>query len=102
LLGGRPPSRLAAQAALHALLQHLHDIGRSPLGGFADEQVNVVGHDDVARERESVAVAHLAQNLHEQILRTRRGKQGQPPVAAAGDEVEVAQSVPASQSFGHR
>ena len=60
LPGGCPPSGLAPQAARHALLQHLHDGGRSAPGGLADEQVNVVGHDDVTRERESVAVAHLA------------------------------------------
>ena len=29
------------------------------MGGFADEQVNVVGHEDVAREREALAVAHF-------------------------------------------
>jgi hypothetical protein len=33
--------------------------------------VNVVGHDDVARERKAVAVAHFAQNFHKQILRAR-------------------------------
>jgi hypothetical protein len=59
------------------------------INSFTDEQVNVVGHDDVARERESVAVTHFAQNLHKQILRARRDKQGQSPVATAGDEVEV-------------
>jgi hypothetical protein len=102
LQGGCPPSRLAAQAARHALLQDLHDCGRGPLGGFAEEQVNVVGHDNVARERESVAVAHFAQNLCKQILRPRRGKQGQSSVATAGDEVKVVQSVSAFQSFRHR
>jgi len=90
LPGGCPPSGLAPQAARHALLQHLHDGGRSAPGGLADEQVNVIGHDDVAHEHESVAVAHLAQNLHEQILRARRGKQGQSPVTAARNKVEVA------------
>ena len=76
LPGGWPPSRLAAQATRHALLQDLHDGGRSALGRLADEQVNVVGHDHVARERESVAVAHLTQNLYKRILGARRGKQG--------------------------
>jgi hypothetical protein len=39
-----------------------------PPGRFTDEQVDVLGHNDVPNERKSVAVAHLTQNLHEQIL----------------------------------
>jgi hypothetical protein len=62
---------------------------------------SVVGHDHIAREREAVTLAHFAQDLYKQILRARRGKQGQSAVAAARDEVEMTQSVPAAQTFGH-
>jgi len=71
LLGGHFLFWLAAEPPRHALLQDLHDGGRRTLGLLADEQVNVVGHDDVARERKAVAVAHFAQNFHKQILRAR-------------------------------
>ena len=71
LLGGYFLGWLAADSPRHALLQDLHDGWRSALCWLADEQVNVVGHDDVARDREPVAVAHLSQNLHKQILRAR-------------------------------
>jgi len=54
------PSRLLSQAARDTLLQDLQDGGRSPNGGFADQQMNVVGHDDVTGEREPVAIAHFA------------------------------------------
>ena len=87
MLGRCPLSRLAAQAARHALLQDLHDGGRSALGRLAEEQVNVVGHDHIARERKPVTVADFTQNLHKQILGARRGQQGQPPVTAARNEV---------------
>ena len=59
-LGRRFLAILAAQAARHALLQRLHDGRRRTFGRLADQQVNVIGHDNVARERKSVAVAHLA------------------------------------------
>ena len=61
----------------------------------------MVGHDHIARERKPVTVADFTQNLHKQILGARRGQQGQPPVTAARNEVEVAQSVPATQAFRH-
>ena len=92
---------LAAEPPRYELLQDLHDGGGSALGWLADEQVNVIGHDDVTSQRETVAVAHLAQKLDEQIPSVRGGKQGQPSVATAGDEVQVAQSVAAVQSLRH-
>ena len=101
LLGRCCFGRLATELPRHALLQNLHDGGRGACGRFADEQVNVIGHDYVTRKSEAVAVAHLVQNLHKQIPGVRGGKQGQPPIAAASDKVQVAQSVAAVQSFRH-
>jgi hypothetical protein len=95
------PSRLASQAVRHALLQDLQDGGRSPDGGFAEEQMNVVGHDDVAHQGKLVAIAHLSQNLRKQIPRVRRARQGQSPIATAGDEVKMALPTPAMKSFRH-
>jgi hypothetical protein len=101
LLGGYFFAWLAAKLSRYALLQDLHDGGRSAGGRLTDEQVNVIGHDNVTRESEAVAVAHLAQNLHKQISGVGRGKQRQPSVATASDEVQVAQSVAAVQSLRH-
>ena len=61
----------------------------------------MLGHDDVPRQRESVAVAHLAQDLHEEILGANGSEQRQAPVAATRDEVEIVLTVAASQSFRH-
>ena len=41
---------LAAQTARDALLQNLNHGGRRTFGRLADEQVDVLGHDDVAYE----------------------------------------------------
>jgi len=71
LLGGGFFAWFGAQSPRHALFQDLHDAGRSALGRLADEQVNVVGHDDVTDDRQLVAVAHLAENFHKQIFSVR-------------------------------
>jgi hypothetical protein len=101
LLGRCLFPRLAAQSPRNALLQDLHDGGRRALSRLANEQVNVIGHHDIAREGKPVTVTNLAQNLHEHILGARRGKQRQSPVTAARNEVQVAQSVATPQAFRH-
>jgi hypothetical protein len=57
-----------AQPARHALLQNLHDRRRRALRRFADEQVDVLWHDNVSDQRKSIAVAYLAEYLHEYIF----------------------------------
>jgi len=101
LVREHPLARPAAQSPRNALLQHLHHGGRGAFGRLTDEHVNVIGHHDIAREGKPVTVTDLAQNLHEHILCARRGKQGQSPVTTTGDEVQMAQSVMTTQSFGH-
>jgi hypothetical protein len=101
LSGGRTASGFAAQPARNALLQGLRD-GRVPsVGRFAEEHVNVLGHDDISGQGESVAVAHSAENLHEEIPGARGSEQGESTVATAGNEMQVVLTVAATQSFGH-
>ena len=63
--------------------------------------MDVIGHDDVPCESEAVAGAHVVKNLDKYISGARGGKQWQPPVATASDEVQMAQSVAAVQAFRH-
>jgi len=42
-----------------ALLQHFQDNGGCALGGFADEQMNVVGHDHISDQQEFVAFTNF-------------------------------------------
>lgn len=94
-------SRLAAEAARDALLQDLHDLRGSGARGLVDQQVNVFGHDDVARQLELVAIAHFAEDFDESISGPHRGEQRQASIATAGDEMQVLEPVSAAQSFGH-
>jgi hypothetical protein len=67
LSGGRSP--LYAQAPGDTLLQDLqHGGGRAALW-LADQQMNVFGHDNVADQSETIAVAYLIENLDKNVSR---------------------------------
>ncbi len=57
-------------------------------GGFAEEEVDVLGHEDVAVDFEVVTLAGLFEGLLEE--RVVAGEVGITAVAGEGDEVEVA------------
>jgi hypothetical protein len=51
--------------------------------------LKVLGHDDVACDYETIALASLFENVEEEISSLRSAKQRQAAVATARDEVEV-------------
>lgn len=95
LMGGWFSARLASEPPRNALFQDWHGGGRISFGRFADEQMNVIGHDDVTGQRETVAVAHVTENLDEQVFGAFVRKQGQASVATASNEMQMAQSIAA-------
>ena len=68
---------------------------------LADEQMNVLGHDDVGHERKSVAVARLAKKLYKRISSANRAQQWKPPIASECDEVKVAAPELANEFVSH-
>ena len=64
----------AAQAARNALLERLHDGRGRSFGRLADEQVHVLGHHHEAHQSEAVTLAHLGQNLNDNIFGARRAE----------------------------
>ena len=46
------------QAARHALLQRLESIGEQAALGFADQQVNMLGHDHIPVNAKSETASH--------------------------------------------
>ena len=72
-----------------------------PLAWLADEQVNVIRHDDVTSQGKTVAVTHFSENLDKQIPGTNGGQEGQAPIATAGDEMQMTQAVATMQTFRH-
>src|ERR1700686_1628245 len=50
-----------------ALLQHFQDEGWRGLGGFADEEMHVIGHDHISDQRKLVAFTNFRKGLDEDI-----------------------------------
>ncbi len=90
------------QAARDALLQYLHHCRwRSP-GRFANQQMDVLGHDHISHQRHAAAIAHLVENPNKGILRPGRTQQRQSPVTTERDEVQISTAVPPNQILGHK
>jgi hypothetical protein len=96
---GRSP--LAAQAARDVLFQNLNHGGRRSLGWLADEQMNVLGHDDITHQGEAVAIAHFAKNMYKSISGANRAQKRQAPIAGEGHEMQMTASVAANEVVGH-
>ena len=101
----RLPCRRATSASPEiprdALLQHFQDNGGCALGGFADEQMNVVGHDHISDQQEFVAFTNFPQGLDEDVARSRRVEQRQPPITTEREEMKMAPSIVSLQTFRH-
>ena len=80
-------SFLSTHGARDALFQNL-DYFRGCAGGrLAEQQVDVLGHEDKTYELESVTCPHLAQNLDEQVSGTRGCQEWFSLITTEGDEV---------------
>ena len=88
-------------AARETLLDHLHDGGRRATFGLADQQMNVIGHDDISDDHEMVALADLLKNLEEQVATAGVSQLGLPMITAAGEEVQMIVSVVTLEACGH-
>lgn len=77
----------------NALLQRLHHCARRADVRFADQQMEVFGHDHVSEERKVVAVADLTQDFEEDVAAVFGSEERQTMVTTAGDEVQVTQAI---------
>jgi hypothetical protein len=70
--------------------------------GFAEQQMSVLGHDDVANDHETVTPAHLFHHFEKQITILWGAEQGSSLIAAGGNEVKISGAVVAVQFRRHR
>jgi hypothetical protein len=91
-----------SQSAGHALFEDLDDNGRVADARFADEKVDVFGHDDAAEEGEIVVIADVVENAKESVASCGCVEKGQTAITTESDEVEVAEAVAALELFRHR
>lgn len=71
------------------LLQHLKDDAKATPFRFAEQHVNVFGHDHIALDIDPVPAAHILKSLFEDAVRGGSGEKRLALVATAGDEVEI-------------
>jgi hypothetical protein len=93
---------LVEDAGGDALLENLHHGGERAAIGFAEQQVDVFGHDDVAVNDETVTLASFFEDGEEEITIAGVAEKRAALVATAGNEVEVVVAVVAFQAGGHR
>jgi len=77
----------AAKRAGHTLFQNLHNFRRWDVSGFAQQKMDVFGHQHVAKQQEAVAAAYLVENAHRQIPGARTAQQGAAMIAAESDKM---------------
>jgi len=80
---------------------HLHPVCMRAFLGLADQEMNVFRHHQVAHQRKPALRAYFGEYLDEQIAGASGAQQREPPVAGAGNEMEVAGTVAASQALSH-
>ena len=71
------------------------------VGGFGEEEVDVLGHEDIGVEVEAVGLTGLFEDLFDEVFGFGGGEEREAVVAAEGDEVEVAGLVVALEAGGH-
>jgi hypothetical protein len=67
----------------------LHDRRGGLLLRFADQKVNVLGHDHVTGYDEPIPPTHPLQHAQKKVTAVRRAEQRLPPITTARDEMKV-------------
>ena len=75
--------------------------GQSASFGFAHQQVNVFGHDDITEDKEAVLHSRLFECLLEHLCRAVFHQKRLTAVATEGDEVKGADVLISLEAPGH-
>jgi hypothetical protein len=95
-------SSVADRAGLAKLaVQNLHHRRRSSSPRLAHQQMNVFRHHHVTDQRKVVPFPNLSQNPKKKTARPLGLQKRIAPIATAGDEVQVTQSVAAFETMFH-
>ncbi len=94
-LSGRLGSEPSQYAPRKALFDGLHHGGRIASFRLAEQQMDMLGHDDVAHHNEMIASADVFQRFNKQVAPGGEIEQRAPLVTTSGDVVQVALAVAA-------
>lgn len=92
---------IADQSPRHALLQRLDRYVERCALRLANQQVNMIGHYNVAIDEKAVSASYAFERGFEGMLRCVHDERRMAVVAAEGDEVSLAGLVKALESPGH-
>jgi hypothetical protein len=84
-----------------SLFDGLHDDGGVAALGFGEQQVDVLGHEDVSDYVKTITPPHVFQHAQEQVAVSWAAEQWQALVTTGGDEVRVSRPVIAMEPVGH-
>jgi len=85
--------RLRQNASRKSKFKSLHHGRRSLYSRFADQQMNVLGHDHVTGNDELIAPANLLQHSQQQVTTASRAEQRLSLITTASDEMKVSGAV---------
>lgn len=94
-------SQRRQQAISHSLLQYLHHRGRRADFRLADQNVEVLGHDDIADNLKPILPPNLLKNAEENIARTPASQKLLAFITATGNEMKVMMTVNPFQTRWH-
>ena len=97
----RNPPVAFPQVPRDALLQRFQRHRWRNLCRLADQKMHVVRHHHVPHQQQVIPLANLSEGMYKQVSRTNRPQQGQLPVTAKGDKVQITPAVIALQLLGH-
>jgi hypothetical protein len=99
-LSAKPPF-FATQAARDPLFENLNYSRRCSFSRFADEQMDMLRHDDVTDEGEAVTIADFAKHMDENIPCSNRTQKRPAPIASERNEMQMAAPVVANEFVSH-
>ena len=94
-LSGQPGPEPSQYAPRKALFDGLHYGGRIASFRLAEQQMDMLGHDDIAHHDEMIASADVLQHFNEQVAPGGEIEQRAPLLTTSGDAVQVALAVAA-------
>jgi len=94
-LGGHMGPEPFQYAPSKALFDGLHHRGRIASSRLAEQQMDMLRHDDVAHHNEMIAAAHMFQHFKKQVASGGGLEQRATLVATGGDVVQVALTIAA-------
>src|SRR5258708_28123289 len=90
------------QPPREGLFENLHHRRWIAAPGFAEQKMNVFGHDNISNHNEAVAPTDLLHDFKKQVAMLRRVEQRPSLETTCGDEVKISGAVVTVQIGRHR